>query len=352
MGIMTQENFIFSGTISENIKYGKLDATDQEVVEAAKAVNAHNFIMKLKNGYDTLLSERGGGLSVGQKQLIALARTMISKPKILIFVLTLLCIGSLILSVVAPSFSNPIKSVAGTVVIPLQDGVNSIGGWFTNKADLLKSVKSLKSENAKLKSQVNELSQENSLLAQNKYELTRLQDLYKLDKDYSTYKKIAARVIGKDTGNYFNLFTIDKGSDDGIKVDMNVISGGGLVGIVSSVGKNYARVRAIIDDESSVSVSFANTSDTAIASGDLKLITKGYMNLTEIPQNTKVSEGDLVVTSRISNKFLPGIPVGYVTKTKKDANELTQSGQLMPIVDFEHIDEVLVITKLKEVLKD
>ena len=140
------------------------------------------------------------------------------------------------------------------------------------------------------------------MLAQNKYELTRLQDLYKLDKDYSTYKKIAARVIGKDTGNYFNLFTIDKGSDDGIKVDMNVISGGGLVGIVSSVGKNYARVRAIIDDESSVSVSFANTSDTAIASGDLKLITKGYMNLTEIPQNTKVSEGDLVVTSRISNK--------------------------------------------------
>ena len=199
------------------------------------------------------------------------------------------------------------------------------------------------------------------MLAQNKYELTRLQDLYKLDKDYSTYKKIAARVIGKDTGNYFNLFTIDKGSDDGIKVDMNVISGGGLVGIVSSVGKNYARVRAIkdyakvraiIDDESSVSVSFANTSDTAIASGDLKLITKGYMNLTEIPQKTKVSEGDLVVTSRISNKFLPGIPVGYVTKTKKDANELTQSGQLMPIVDFEHIDEVLVITKLKEVLKD
>lgn len=274
------------------------------------------------------------------------------KPKILIFVLTLLCIGSLILSVVAPSFSNPVKTVAGTVVIPLQDGVNSIGGWFTNKADLLKSVKSLKSENTKLKRQVNELSQENSLLAQNKYELTRLQDLYKLDKDYSTYKKIAARVIGKDTGNYFNLFTIDKGSDDGIKVDMNVISGGGLVGIVSSVGKNYARVRAIIDDESSVSVSFANTSDTAIASGDLKLITKGYMNLTEIPQNTKVSEGDLVVTSRISNKFLPGIPVGYVTKTKKDANELTQSGQLMPIVDFEHIDEVLVITKLKEVLKD
>lgn len=84
MGIMTQENFLFSGTIMENIRYGKLDATDEEVIEACKAVNAHEFIMKLKDGYDTKLSERGGGLSIGQKQLLAFARTMISDPKILI----------------------------------------------------------------------------------------------------------------------------------------------------------------------------------------------------------------------------------------------------------------------------
>ena len=84
MGIMTQENFIFSGTIKDNIRYGKLDATDEEIVEAAKAVNAHNFIMKMKNGYDSKIGERGGELSIGQKQLIALARTMVSKPKILI----------------------------------------------------------------------------------------------------------------------------------------------------------------------------------------------------------------------------------------------------------------------------
>lgn len=274
------------------------------------------------------------------------------KPKILISLLTLLCVVCLILSAIVPSFSKPFKFATGIMVVPLQEGVNRIGTWFTDKEELMKSVKKLKSENKKLNEKVDELTEENSLLAQNKYKLDRLEELYNLDNEYSKYKKVAASVIGKDTGNYFNIFTIDKGSSDGIQEGMNVISGGGLVGIVSSVGKNYARVRAIIDDESSVSVSFANTSDTAIASGDLKLITKGYMNLTEIPQKTKVSEGDLVVTSRISNKFLPGIPVGYVTKTKKDANELTQSGQLMPIVDFEHIDEVLVITKLKEVLKD
>lgn len=84
MGIMTQDNFLFTGTIRDNIRYGKLDATDEEIIEAAKAVHAHDFICKLEKGYDTVLSERGGGLSVGQKQLLAFARTMVSKPNILI----------------------------------------------------------------------------------------------------------------------------------------------------------------------------------------------------------------------------------------------------------------------------
>ena len=84
MGVMTQDNFIFQGTIRENIMYGKLDATEEEMIEAAKAVNAHDFIMKMEKGYDTELKERGAGLSIGQRQLIAFARTMISKPKVLI----------------------------------------------------------------------------------------------------------------------------------------------------------------------------------------------------------------------------------------------------------------------------
>lgn len=84
MGIMTQDNFLFSGTVADNIRYGKLDATEEEIIAAAKAVNAHEFIMKLENGYDTELKERGTGLSIGQRQLLAFARTMVSMPKILI----------------------------------------------------------------------------------------------------------------------------------------------------------------------------------------------------------------------------------------------------------------------------
>ncbi|WAJ22347.1 ABC transporter ATP-binding protein [Lacrimispora xylanolytica] len=84
MGIMTQDNFLFSGTIRDNIRYGRLDAAEEEIIEAAKAVSAHEFIMKLDEGYDTVISERGAGLSIGQRQLLAFARTMVSKPGILI----------------------------------------------------------------------------------------------------------------------------------------------------------------------------------------------------------------------------------------------------------------------------
>lgn len=84
MGVMTQDNFIFHGSIKDNILYGKLDATEDEMIAAAKAVNAHEFIMKMEKGYETELKEHGAGLSIGQRQLIAFARTMISKPKILI----------------------------------------------------------------------------------------------------------------------------------------------------------------------------------------------------------------------------------------------------------------------------
>jgi ATP-binding cassette subfamily B protein len=84
LGIMTQDNYLFSGTIRDNIKYGRPDATDEEMISVSKAVHAHDFIMKMEDGYDTVITERGGGLSNGQRQLVAFARTLLTDPKILI----------------------------------------------------------------------------------------------------------------------------------------------------------------------------------------------------------------------------------------------------------------------------
>ncbi|MGG5462088.1 ABC transporter ATP-binding protein [Clostridium sp. B9] len=84
MGIMLQDSFLFASSIKENIRYGKLDATDEEIIEACKAVNAHSFIEKLEEGYETNVNERGSRLSLGQRQLIAFARALIADPRILI----------------------------------------------------------------------------------------------------------------------------------------------------------------------------------------------------------------------------------------------------------------------------
>ena len=84
VGVMLQDSFLFSGTIMENIRYGRLDASDEECIAAAKTVQAHDFISAFPDGYNTKLSANGGGLSQGQKQLISFARVLLSDPRILI----------------------------------------------------------------------------------------------------------------------------------------------------------------------------------------------------------------------------------------------------------------------------
>ena len=112
----------------------------------------------------------------------------------------------------------------------------------------LKNLSVVMAENEALKKQVDELTAELNTVNLEQYELENLRELLALDQKYPSYEKVAANVIGKNSTNWFSYFTIDKGSDDGIEVDMNVIAGSGLVGIVTDVGPNYAKVTSIIND--------------------------------------------------------------------------------------------------------
>ena len=179
--------------------------------------------------------------------------------------------------------------------------------------------------------------------------LERLQELYKLDQNYADYKKVGAHVIASSGSNWFSTFTIDKGSNDGINVDMNVLAGSGLAGIVTEVGPDYAQVRSIIDDESNVSGMTLATGDNLIVSGDLQMMAQGVIPFSKlVDSQDAVAEGDKVVTSDISDKYLPNILIGYISTINKDTNNLTKSGYLTPVVDFEHLSEVLVITDKKQ----
>ena len=183
------------------------------------------------------------------------------KSKHVLAAMVLGCVGLMIFAAAAKFPIEPVRNTAGYIIVPFQKGINKVGAVLDDATAGFQNKQALVKENKKLQKQVDQLTTENSNLQEEKYELDRLQDLYKLDQTYAEYPKVGARVIGKDSGNWFSTFTIDKGSNDGIKVDQNVLAGSGLVGIVTQTGPTWATVRAIIDDSSNVSGMALSTSD-------------------------------------------------------------------------------------------
>ncbi len=280
-------------------------------------------------------------------------RTKINiNPKHIFIALIILCIALMILSFRFQNMMSPVREGVGTVIAPMQEGINSVGSFITDKLDRLKNINDLIEENTLLQKQVNDLSYQNKLLLQDKYELNGLRELFELDQKYLDYPKVAARVIGKDPNNWYNEFTIDKGTRDGLDVNMNVLAGNGLAGIITEVHYNYSIVRSIIDDNSNVSGMFIKTSDTCVVEGDLKLMDEGKIRVKFISKDADIKDGYEVVTSHISPNFLQGILIGYVSDIQLDSNNMTKTAYLTPVVDFGRLDEVLIITQQKEPLID
>lgn len=268
--------------------------------------------------------------------------------KFMLTMLTILCIVLIGVSFFTDKLTAPVQNALSYIIVPMQKGINGVGLWLTDRADYFSTIDELREENAALREELEELKEKNLILVQDQIELNTLRQLYALDDKIPGYTKVAARVIGKGSGNWFSTFTIDKGSKDGILVDMNVICGNGLVGIVTDVTDNSATVRSIIDENSNVTGMLITSSDTCNIRGDLELMDSGYIHLEYLRKDVSIMEGEMIVTSNISDKYLEGILIGYAKNISEDANSLTQSGYLVPAVDFEHMTEVLVILELKK----
>lgn len=269
--------------------------------------------------------------------------------KYLLLILTILCVLMMLVTFGTDVFNRPLNTIVGYAVVPFQQGIGKVGRWLSNRSEELVQIRMLLEENARLKEEVAALTEENTLLQQDKYELNELRELMSLSEQYGEYHKVGARIIGRDSGNWFSSFLIDKGTEDGLALDMNVIAGGGLVGRITSVGPNWAKVTSIISDNSNVSGMTLSTGDNLMVSGDLRLMADGCITFSQLMDSQNaVVEGDKVVTSDISDKFLPNILIGYINSISRDPNNLTKSGLITPAVDFEHLSEVLVITDMKQ----
>jgi rod shape-determining protein MreC len=273
--------------------------------------------------------------------------------KYLLLILTLVCVALMAVTFFTDYTSMPLNKAVGYVVVPFQSGVTRVGTWISTRMDELGQLKAVLEENQELKDQIAELTVQNTQLQQDRYELNNLRELYKLDEQYSGYEKVGARVIARESGNWFYSFTIDKGADDGLTIDMNVIAEGGLVGRITDIGPNWAKVNSIINDNSNVSGMVLASSDVLMVTGSLELMETGVISYSQLNDSkNNVEIGDKVVTSNISDKYLPSILIGYISSINQDSNNITKSGTITPAVDFEHLEEVLVILETKQQIED
>ena len=269
--------------------------------------------------------------------------------KYLLMILSGVCVVAIFTSLVLNISGGPLNSIAGYVFVPMQEGINNAGSWLSSRANDFKTLGEVLAENKELKSQIDDLTTQLNKTKLEQYDLDNYRQLLDLDDQYADFDKIAAHVIAMDGTNWFSTFTIDKGSKQGIAKGMNVLAGSGLVGIVTDVGPNYAKVRSIIDDSSNVSAMVLTTKDNFNVSGSLMSMNKDkVLPFTELrDENNKVKQGDPVVTSDVSDQYQQGLLIGYIYSIEDNPNNLTKSGYITPVVDFQHLQEVLVITEIK-----
>ena len=271
------------------------------------------------------------------------------KSKHLLAIMTFFCVSAIVATLASGVTSAPLKEAAVLLIVPFEKSIASIGQWMTDVQDSFREKEDLIQQNEELQTTVDTLTEQNNVLLQDQAELARLEQLYELDEEYTDYPKVAARIISKDPGNWYDTFMINRGSNDGIRVDNNVIAGKGLGGIVTEVGSNWATVRSIIDDSSNVSAMTVSTDDICVVEGDLELIDEGKLRFSQLyDREDKVSVGERIVTSNISDKYVEGLFIGYVSEIELDTNNLTKTGTLVTPVDFQHLKDVFVITTNKQ----
>ena len=204
------------------------------------------------------------------------------KSKHLLAIMTLFCLCCIVSTFASGISTAPLQEAAGIVIVPFEKSIEKIGSMIRSARDSFQDKQDLIFENEELKAQIDSLTTQNNKLIQDQGEYQRLKELYDLDQTYEEYPKVAATIISKDPGNWYDTFMINKGSKDGIRVDNNVIAGKGLVGIVTEVGSSWATVRSIIDDSSSVSAYAVDAIRWAVHEG----LISGMENNTLAPQGT------------------------------------------------------------------
>jgi len=273
-----------------------------------------------------------------------LARISSKIPLIIVVVLSIGLIVAMMVTSMPRDTMTKVEGFFGRIFMPVEKLTYNVSSYFSNLFASWEENRYVKEEYRRLKDLAVELQGQlvdKDELANENERLKALMDFKDDNPDLTVY---GARVIGKSPGNWFNTLTIDRGSEDGVAVDMAVVTDNGLVGRVIEVGGGWAKVLSIIDSQSAVSAIAQRSRDNGTLQGDTTLYDgKGLCRMVYLPQDATVREGDIVITSGLGDIFPKGLPIGIIVGVANEPFAVYRTALIQPGVDFEHLEEVLVI---------
>jgi len=229
------------------------------------------------------------------------------------------------------------------VLYPFEKGITVVTNGISQVYEHFRQVDELIAENKALKEEVDQLRAKQVVAEQVADDLERLRSALDMKEVYVDYAGAGANVIGRDYGNWNKVYTIDVGMNKNVQNNSVVLAEGGLVGHVEEATNTSSKVITLIDSRSAVSVEVSRTGDVGILRGDIELANDGLC-LLEINGEAEIVKNDQIITSYLSDVYPPGILVGRVEEVKVNSNDLVTYAYVRPVVDFEHLKQVLVIS--------
>ncbi len=266
-----------------------------------------------------------------------------SKKKVWLTVLFLLIV-TVILAYFSRSGKNPVSKTVNYVLTPVE---SQISGFFqpVNKVfSYIGKMEEYETENQELKRENIELLSKIKDINSYKEENERLRKLLEISDNYA-YKTVAARVVAYETENWFSYVTLDKGTSSGINVSDTVITADGLLGQITDVGPNWAKVSTIINPESSAGVRITRNGEIGIVEGDTALSKTRKCRLGYLTANASIIAGDILKTSGLGGIYPPGLSVGKISEIAKDNMGRLDYAVVEPFINFDKLYEVLIITE-------
>lgn len=270
------------------------------------------------------------------------------KVKLILISVTILGGISVFISTRSAQYKSFLRNVVATPLAPIESVISGTGGWFERQFRFFAEMNNYKLENDQLKKKVYQL--ENNLRKFETYEQENSDLRKKLEfkQNYSQFEMVGAEIIAKDASNWTDYFLIDKGTKDGMKTNMVVLTEKGLVGVIVETAYNHAKVRTILCEENNVAAEAKKSRDFGIIKGDRVIAENSFTKMNYIDPQAKLIVGDDVMTSGLGGIYPRGIFIGKIQQVKKESYETTKYAIIKSNIDFRNLDKVLIIKQVWE----